>query len=238
MARDSYSRALEALWKEPERPARRSGLNRDRIVAAAIELADAEGIDALSMAKLAERLSCGTMSLYRHIAGKDELLIFMLSTAPGPPPEPEDPRDWRANLTAWALQLRDVYRTHPWILRAATLIPPLDPGQLAWLEAGLSALQPTGLDEAERLSSVMSMLYYVGGAVSFDVETRRNHRDAGWAQYPEQLRTLLDPDRFPQVAAAVAAGALDDDDQEPPHAFLSGVARVLDGIAARAAGGQ
>jgi AcrR family transcriptional regulator len=88
-------------WRDAP-PARRTrGLSRERIVAAAIELVEAEGLSALSMARLAERLGCGTMSLYRHVANKDELVTFMLSTAPDPPPTPADPLDWLGALTDW-----------------------------------------------------------------------------------------------------------------------------------------
>ena len=79
-------RALEILWRDAPPSRRSSGLSRERIVATAVELADSDGLAALSMARLAERLGCGTMSLYRHVANKDELVTFMLSTAPGPPP--------------------------------------------------------------------------------------------------------------------------------------------------------
>src|SRR6476646_7081634 len=87
-------RALELLWGEAA-PARRSrGLTRERIVTAAIELADADGLGALSMARLAERLGSGTMSLYRHVSNKDELLVFMLSAAADPPPPAAEPTNW------------------------------------------------------------------------------------------------------------------------------------------------
>src|SRR3712207_913085 len=92
-------RALQILWRD-EPPTRRThGLSRERIVADAIELVEAEGYSALSMARLAERLGCGTMWLYRHVANKDELLMFMLAAAPDPPPSPDDSSDWRGALT-------------------------------------------------------------------------------------------------------------------------------------------
>ena len=144
---DPLPRALEILWREPSTPGRPGGLSRERIVAAAVELADSDGLAALSMARLAERLGCGTMSLYRHVANKDELVTFMLSTAPGPPPAPADPADWRGGLANWAAGLWDIYHRHPWILQAAAAGPPADPGQLAWLDAGLAAL---GGDRARR----------------------------------------------------------------------------------------
>src|ERR1700741_2258543 len=110
-------RALEILWDDTPSSRRSSGLTRERIGAAAVELADSEGLSALSMARLAERLGCGTMSLYRHVANKDELMTFMLSTAPDPPPTPADSPDWRGALGDWAVGLWDIYHRHPWILQ-------------------------------------------------------------------------------------------------------------------------
>src|SRR4051812_50106507 len=157
-------RALEILWGDAPAARRTRGLSRDRIVAAAIELVEAEGLGALSMARLAERLGCGTMSLYRHVANKDELLTFMLSTAPDPPPIPEDPSDWRGALTDWAAGLWDVYHRHPWVLQTAAAGPPADPGQLAWLDAGLAALGGTGLAERAKLAAGMAGLAFLRGA--------------------------------------------------------------------------
>src|SRR3954454_22976476 len=116
-------RALAALWQEPKPPRRNRGLSRDRIVAAAIELADADGLGALSMARLAERLGCGTMSLYRHVANKDELVTFMLSEALTPPPAPSVGSNWREALTPGASGLWDVFHEHPWVLQAASSGP-------------------------------------------------------------------------------------------------------------------
>jgi AcrR family transcriptional regulator len=221
-------RALEILWRD-QPPARRTrGLSRERIVAAAIELVEAEGLGALSMARLAERLGCGTMSLYRHVANKDELLTFMLSTAPDPPPIADDPSDWRGALSDWAAGLWDVYHRHPWVLQTAATGPPLDPGQLAWLDAGLAALGTTGLTERDKLAAVMAVLHYVRGAAALDIEAAVEGPD-----YPAVLRRLLDDDRFPALAAAVAAGVFDDADNDHLADFRSGLSQLLDGIAAK-----
>jgi AcrR family transcriptional regulator len=221
-------RALEILWRD-EPPARRTrGLSRDRIVAAAIELVEAEGLSALSMARLAERIGCGTMSLYRHVVNKDELLTFMLSTAPDPPPT-ADPSDWRGALSDWAAGLWDVYHRHPWVLQTAAAGPPADPGQLAWLDAGLAALGGTGLAERDKLSAVMAILHYVRGAAALDIEAA----GVDGPEYPALLRRLLDVDRFPALAAALDAGVFDDTDDDHLTDFRSGLAQLLDGIAAK-----
>src|ERR1700754_1040513 len=225
-------RVLEILWRDGP-PARRTrGLSRDRIVAAAIELVETEGLSALSMARLAERLGCGTMSLYRHIANKDELLTFMLSTAPGPPSAPTNGADWLGALADWAAGLWDVYHRHPWILQTASAGPPADPGQLAWLDAGLAALGGTPLAERDKLAAVMAVLHYVRGAAALDIEAGH---DAG-TDYPTLLRRVLDADRLPALAAALEAGVFDGQGDDHLTEFRSGLAQLLDGVAAKIAG--
>jgi AcrR family transcriptional regulator len=228
-SQDGVPRVLELLWREGPPPRRPRGLTRERIVAAAIEIADADGLAGLSMARLAQRLGCGTMSLYRHVASKDELLIFMLSAAPGPPPGSRD-SDWRRALAAWADGLWEVYHRHPWILSAASSGPPADPGQLAWLEAGLSALAPTGLAERDKLSAVISLLHYVRGAAALAIEAHGATGPIDPSRYPEVLGRLLDVDRYPAIAAALAAGAFEPDDDDPRADFRAGLQRLLDGI--------
>jgi AcrR family transcriptional regulator len=221
-------RALQILWRDPPPARRTGGLSRERIVAAAIELADTDGLGALSMARLAERLDCGTMSLYRHIANKDELLTFMLSAAPAPPPT-ADPSDWRGALADWAAGLWDVYHQHPWVLQTASAGPPADPGQLAWLDAGLAALGSTGLAERDKLAAVMAVLHYVRGAAALGIDAG----EVDGPEYPALLRRLLDADRFPALAAAVEAGVFDDADGDHLAEFRSGLGQLLDGIAAK-----
>jgi AcrR family transcriptional regulator len=223
-------RALEILWRDTA-PGRRSrGLSRERIVTAAIELADADGLAALSMARLAERLVCGTMSLYRHVTNKDELVTFMLSAGPGPPPGPADRTDWRGALTDWAVGLWEVYHQHPWILQAAAAGPPADPGQLAWLDAGLAAAGGTGLSERDKLAAVLAVLHFVRGAAALDIEAA-GHVDG--PEYPALLRRLLDAERFPALAAALEDGVFDRADDDPLVEFRSGLGQLVDGIAAK-----
>jgi AcrR family transcriptional regulator len=219
------------LWREPLPTRASRGLSRDRIVEAAIELADGEGLAAFSMARLAERLGSGTMSLYRHVASKEELLTFMLSAAPGPPPARRDGTDWRVALVDWAIALRDVYHRHPWILQTASAGPPADPGQLAWLEAGLAPLSTTPLSERDKLSAVMSLLYYVRGVAALEIESGAGSEELDTSHYPDLLRRVIDRDRFPAVAAALDGGAFVGDDDDSQREFVTGVRRLLDGIA-------
>ena len=223
-------RALKILWGDAPSGRRTRGLSRERIVEAAIELADADGLAALSMARLAERLGCGTMSLYRHVASKDELVTFMLSSGTGPPPGRMDRADWRGALADWAVGLWDVYHQHPWILQAAAVSPPADPGQLAWLDAGLAAVGGTGLSEHDKLAAVMAILHFARGAAALHIEAA-GHVEG--PDYPALLRRVLDAERYPALAAALEDGAFDAGDNDPLAEFQSGLRQLLDGIAAR-----
>ncbi|OCB11872.1 TetR family transcriptional regulator [Mycolicibacterium porcinum] len=223
-------RVLRLLWQPDAAPRRSRGLTREAIVAAAVELADTDGLAALSMARLAERLGCGTMSLYRHVANKDELVTFMLATGPGPPPSAPDGADWRAALSHWSDELWVVYHRHPWILQTAAAGLPADPGQLAWLDAGLATLSGTALTEREKLSAVLAVLIFTRGSAALAIEAR----DVDDSEYPALLRRLVTPARFPALAAAIDAGALDQPDDDQKTEFHSGLSQLLDGIAVRA----
>jgi AcrR family transcriptional regulator len=229
MSNQPLPRALQILWQDTTPSRRSGGLNRQRIVAAAVELADAEGLAALSMARLAERLGCGTMSLYRHVANKDELLTFMLSAAADPPPRTESAEPTAA-LTVWAVALWDVYHRHRWLLQAASAGPPLDPGQLAWLDAGLAALARTGLTERDKLAAVMAVLHFVRGAAALALDVDQ----AEAVDYPGVLRRVVTADRFPALAAAVEGGAFDGQGDHVDD-FRSGLALLLEGIAVKIA---
>lgn len=225
---DALPRALELLWRQPE-PRRRPGLRREQIVTVAIELADADGIAALSMARLADRLGCGTMSLYRHVANKDELVTFMVSAAVGQPPSPPVGAGWREALAWWADGLWAIYHDHPWVLQTASAGPPADPGQVAWLDAGLATLGGTALSERDKLAVVLAVLVFVRGSAALDIEAAR----VAGPDYGAVLRQVLDRDQFPALAAVVAAGVFDDPDTDREADFRSGIRQLLDGVAAR-----
>ncbi len=127
--RGNPQRSLELLWGEPKVPSRgpKPGLDLARIVRTAIELADAEGLAALSMRRVAERLGVGAMSLYTYIPGKAELLDLMLDQVQGELLMEELPGgDWRARLEARARQDWALYERHPWLLQICPChFPPL-----------------------------------------------------------------------------------------------------------------
>ncbi|WP_395832990.1 TetR/AcrR family transcriptional regulator [Archangium violaceum] len=234
-------RSLEMLWGRTERRPRgpAQALSLERIVAAAIELADAEGLHTLSMARLAERLGCGTMSLYRHVASKDDLLVFMMDAAPGKPPVIDVAVDgWRGGLERWARELRSIYFQHPWVLQVNTGLPPLEPGQLAWLDSGLRTLADTGLSPDKKLAVILLVLHYVRGEAQLHVGLLRTNEHSSWssqetqAWYGRTLARLIDAERFPALAELSAAGTFDpgDSSDDGTADFDFGLARILDGV--------
>jgi AcrR family transcriptional regulator len=230
-------RSLQVLWGRTERRLRpQRALSLDRIVAAAVELADTEGLPALSMARLAERLGSATMSLYRHVSSKDELLVFMMDAAPGEPPELPAGAGWRDGLQRWALALRAVYYRHPWILQVSLGRPPLEPGQLAWLDAGLSTLAGTPLRPDEKMAVVLLLLNYVRGEAHIGTSALAAI-GVDDASYWQTVATLVEPDRFPALSELLAAeepaAAEDESDGFELGIELGfGLARILDGIEA------
>jgi AcrR family transcriptional regulator len=226
--------AIEMLWGARERPTRgpRRGLSLERIVSAAIDVAQAEGIGGLSMSRVAAELGAATMSLYRYVSAKDELWLLMMDAAVGRPPGPREPDDgWRAGLTRWASGLRASYQRHPWSLRIPINTPPLGPNTVAWMDDGLRCLARTPLSEQEKLSSVLLLSGFVRNEATLSLDLRSA---SGGEQimpgYGTMLGRLIDPTVFPSLRRAIDSGSLDDDDDMDAE-FDFGLARILDGIA-------
>jgi AcrR family transcriptional regulator len=231
---DDLPAGLDALWgtRTAERP-RKHGLNRDRVVTAAIELADADGLDAVSMSRVAERLGFTTMSLYRHVRSKDELLVLMVDAAMGEPAQPgaADPAEWRAALDRWSRDLLAVVRSHPWVLAVPLSRLALGPSRIAWMEVGFGALEGSGLTEAEKGITLLLLNGVVFNEARLAQETAGPAGEGPAMDYSAVLSAVVDPERFPAVRRAVDAGIFDGDD--PPDAdFEFGLARVLDGLQA------
>jgi AcrR family transcriptional regulator len=128
---------LAAAWGRQGRPTRgpKPALSLKRVVAAGVAVADAEGIEGLSMSRVAAELGTKPMSLYRYISSKDELITLMLDHAGGVPP-PMEADDWRSGLELWSRTYLAMLRAHPWIMRVPITGPPATPNQLRWMEAG------------------------------------------------------------------------------------------------------
>jgi AcrR family transcriptional regulator len=227
--------SIGLAWGLQERPARgpRRGLSLDRVVAAGIKVALTDGLGALSMGRVARELGVGTMSLYRYVSAKDDLLALMFDAGIGRPPAIDpDVHDWREGLTLWAEGIRAAYRRHPWSLRVPITAPPLGPNNVAWLEAALQALTGTPLSEQEKLSTVLLISGFVRNEATLTADIAASAGgEAVMPGYGTMLQAVLPQHGFEALKRAIASGALDDDDNLDSE-FDFGLLRILDGVAA------
>jgi len=197
------------------------GLTVDRVVAAAVELADEDGLAALSMARVAERLGFTPMSLYRHVRNKEELVWRMVDRALGPAPA-FDFSDWRTGLEGWAREFRAALQRHPWCIDIPITGELATFSQVSWLNRGLAALSSTALHPGEQAEMVLLLNGYVFWAVRLEMSMA--------ATPPQPLIPVeIDLDAVPYVRAALQAGAFEDE-STPDDDFSYGLDRVLDGI--------
>lgn len=241
--RSDPARTLALLWRtgEPsERTARgsRTGLNADRIVRAGIELADTEGLAALSMRRVADRLGVGTMSLYTHVSGKDDLVDAMLDAIYGETAKPaERPEGWRAAVEQLARENWTLHQRHPWTLEVPTARPVLGPNETAKYDYELGALDGIGLTEVEMDSVLGLVLGHVRNAARLALDSARSRRSTGltdeqwWAVRAPLLAKVLDPERYPTATrVGSAAGAAHGAAHDPVQSLDFGLGCVLDGI--------
>jgi AcrR family transcriptional regulator len=187
------------------------------------------------MRKLAAVLGFTTMALYRYVQSKTELLTLVVDAGYANLPTIDATAGWRQQIAAWAQANQRVLLAHPWILQVPISEPPLTPNQIGWMERGLAALAGTGLREQEKLSSMLLVDVYVRGQTQLTVGVGAGiEQTEDDLHYARRLRALADPKDFPWINAALASGALEDDDQEfVIDEFAFGLETVLDGIEAR-----
>jgi AcrR family transcriptional regulator len=231
------------VWERPE-PARRpapSPLSRESIVRTAIALADADGLAAVSLRKVGAALDAGPMRLYGYVSTKQELLDLMVDEVYAEIAPPRPGGDWRAALRELAGQLRAAALRHEWFVELLGGRPSLGPHALAYLEAGLGALDAVdgfaGIDAVMRAWGAAQA--YTVGAVRAEVAERVAQRvtgldEEGWqALTAPYLARVLATGRYPTLEKVVRESSPDD----PDAGFATGLDHVLDGIAARLARG-
>ncbi|MFD2491476.1 TetR/AcrR family transcriptional regulator [Amycolatopsis jiangsuensis] len=206
-------RSLELLWRagtEPRTaPGPKPALSVDSIVGAAVEIADAEGMAALSMRAVGERLGRTAMALYTYVPSKTELIDLMYDQVLGELRADYDlAAGWRPALDELALQLWEFHLRHPWLLQVSPARPVLGPGEFRMQEIVLRVLFTTGLPAARVRRIVSTLLTVVRGAVQIAAESREAARETGlsdadwWKPRTEALSALLPdlPSRYPHVA--------------------------------------
>ncbi|WP_410604821.1 TetR/AcrR family transcriptional regulator [Amycolatopsis sp. lyj-90] len=237
--RSDAQATLMRLWRRSERPTRGrpSVLDIDSVVAAAVALADREGVANVTLANVASDLGVTKMSLYRHIGSKAELLELMADFAIGDPPSPVPSGGWRAGLTRLARANREVLMSHPWLVELPLSGPPAGPNSVAWMDAILRTLRDTGLDWGTKGGVLVLIGGYVRLACAQAIQLAEGRKDSGLSQaqaeqaYGKGLAELIDPERFPDAAGFLTAG-LGGPEQPEDSDFTFGLDVVLDGVAA------
>ncbi|WP_067562527.1 TetR/AcrR family transcriptional regulator [Nocardia acidivorans] len=228
---------LVSLWERLERPvpAPRATLTPRRIAEVAVAVADAEGLDAVTMRRLATELGVAPMAAYRYVTGKDELLELMVDFVYAELDLPDGTDGWRATMRSIALRTREILLRHPWVSRAAYGAP--TPNQLAVPEATLAVLDGLGLDVDTAMAVYSTVIAYMHGAVDSEVRTSRMLHARGWATREEaraglatQMAWLMKTGRYPMYSRYIHNADRKDDVQ---WQFEIGLDSVLDGIATR-----
>jgi AcrR family transcriptional regulator len=236
------AQSLALLWGTQDRPGR-SGLTVRAIVDAAIELADADGIGALSMRAIAGRLGAGTMSLYTHVPSKPVLIELMIDAVCGQVyaglGEPAgQPGGWRGALTFIAQRNWDLFLRHPWLLHVLDGRPVLGPNINRKYEAELRPLDGVGLSDIDMDSVLTLVLMHVEGMARWQVGLLAIREQSGqsdvqwWTNLEPALAAMMDPAGFPLGSRVRrAAGEFHQSAGDPRHSLDFGLERILDGVA-------
>lgn len=253
-------RAVMIAWGMEEAPQRgpSRGLSHERIVAAAIEKADAEGLGAVTMQAVAKALGFTTMSLYRYVSSKDELLLLMQDAAFALPPKARLPEGWRAALPAWAELVREAYRAHPWALalpRGQSSV--IMPNSMRAADLGMAALADLDLDVESKVGVILVVSQLAASMVELEGSLAEEGVVATTPEGTGLLAEVITTERFPHIAglfatnywpgAGGASGSgekgvpdvvpvVDGGTLEVDGEFGLGMSLILDGLEARAAG--
>lgn len=221
----------QELWLGPTRPrrGRRPTFSREAITAAAVALADAEGLDAVTMRRVASQVGAGAMSLYSYAPDKETLLELMIDHVSGELSTADDRTgDWRTDLKAIAHLQRAHMLRHPWLPTALSARRTPGPNTLAFLERALAALRPTGLDGAAKLEVFAQLTGFVAGHVAHEIAQTAAagspDRAAAEARY---LTAVAADGHHPELAEALAAPGRP---LTPEATFTRFLNRLVDGL--------
>ncbi|MET1071146.1 MAG: TetR/AcrR family transcriptional regulator [Umezawaea sp.] len=238
MSTDSPHR-FDVVWtrRGQENHRQRPSLSSDRIVGVALRIADREGVGALSMRRIATELGSGTTSLYRHVAGKDDLIDLMVDAVYGEVELPTRPSGrWRVDLRFVAHTSRTMMRKHPWLAAEAASRPAIGPNALRHLDFALTAAGGVSKDITRASGLLGAVGNYVLGAVVNELAEQEARRRTGLTE--EEWRAAVSP----YIEEVVAGGLYpevnrrirDAEDLDHDEQFEFGLDCLLDGIAARA----
>lgn len=233
---------LALLWRETTdrpRPGPQPVRSVDDVVAAATEIADVDGPEAVTIRAVARRLSIAPMTVYTHVPGKAELLDCMLDDAYRRMQRTDTAgQPWRDRVAAVADDNRRLGRAHPWTVTIATGRPPLGPGQLGKYEHELAAFDDTDIDDITRDAALTLVLDFVRVTMLAELEHGAGHTDTGlddrqwWEATAPRLARHIDPAAYPRASRiGTAAGDKHGATRDTDHAYRFGLERILDGLA-------
>ncbi|WP_227997964.1 TetR/AcrR family transcriptional regulator [Nocardia australiensis] len=239
MADEAVPADLGRLWRIQDRArlGRPAELDVERVVRTAVELADRDGLGAVTLLKVASALGFTKMALYRHVGSKDELFELMNDLALGPAPDLST--EWRTGLRQWAHAMRASYLEHPWIPQLPITGPPRGPNGIGWMDAALRTLAATGLDWATKVGVLMLLSAHVRQSCLITQQLTDARRGTGLDEaqsnqiYGRALAGLVDPERYPEAAKLFAAPLFQSATDEPADSdFVFGLELILKGVAA------
>ncbi|MEF9903050.1 TetR/AcrR family transcriptional regulator [Streptomyces sp. P9-A2] len=222
----------QQLWLSSAQPrrGRKPAYSREAITVVAVALADAEGLGAVTMRKVAAQVGAGVMSLYSYAPDKETLLNLMVDHVSGELPVMDTlTGDWRADLKAVAHLQRALMLRHPWLPAALSTHRVPGPNTLAFMERALTALRPTGLDGAAKLEIFAQLTAFVAGHAAHEIAqaaaSRSPDRAAAEARY---LAAVAADGHHPELAEALSTPGRP---LAPEATFARFLNRLIDGLA-------
>jgi AcrR family transcriptional regulator len=191
------------IWMRPDRPARgpKPAYSRDQIADAAVRIADAEGLEAATMRRIAAEINAGAMSLYRYVPSRDDLITLMADRLMGEVDVSGMPSgDWRADLRGYAGELRSLWLRHPWIATVHRSLHSYGPNQLRLIEQVMGVLDPyLSVDDNLSLNAILNG--YIEGAVRDELSWAEEVRRSGLSEEEWLART------YPYVYQLLQSGS-------------------------------
>ncbi|AGZ45599.1 TetR/AcrR family transcriptional regulator [Actinoplanes friuliensis] len=239
-------RILPLLWRHRSPAKGRTGrpprLTVDAVVVAGLAIADAEGLEAASMARVAARLEVATMTLYTYVPSRAYLVELMVDEVLAgrrlPGPGDARPSGWREQIQLYADRTITMYREHPWLTEVSRVRPPLGPGMLRESEYVLSTLG--GVPVERRNTAAVTITMFVTAAARQEGENAQLRRtdgqsnDAWWSERGQLWEDWFDVEQHPAMTELWNAGGFDrGPDQQAVDAFAYGLRLLLDGIEAQ-----
>ncbi|MGW0562097.1 TetR/AcrR family transcriptional regulator C-terminal domain-containing protein [Streptomyces sp. NPDC003016] len=237
MTVDGRSATPEVIWARPERAGRgpRPAYSRADIAAAAVRIADADGLDAVSMRKVAAEIGCGTMSLYNYVPRKEDLYELMVDAVSGEFDLSREPSgDWRAEMVALGHRARALMHRHPWLPGLMSPVHSFGPNVLRYLEHCLGCLEGLDVPPGTKLELVAMVNGMVTTYVAHELATAERSRSLPWSQEQEDavrnayLGRAIATGKYPRMARAFAEGA---GPVDPDGAFERMLERVVGSFA-------